>query len=209
MVEDGAATQHPYAGGSGLGNQLGPTTASTGIFGQGVVQDGGETRARLDMVEARTWDLELRVRQIEVGATGNNPMGSGPTPTTTTTLSSSGMIPLDSILNGSISYPSQVQSTPDDLGFFGQHAVAGPSRIIASQLDPIQERMDVIVGSTGGGGAGGREEEYDLRILDDMGSSQHWPWSENLFSLCGKKGYPDVVNRGLMSKAQVDMSFQL
>lgn len=176
------------------GSNLRRDGESTSGFGFNAVQVAlsPDTRTRLDMVEARTWDLELRVRQIEVNAASVPSL-----PVQTPILASGNNIPLDPIMGGSISVPTRTHSTPDVSGYFGQNAVAGPSR-----LDVSSGRGNISAVASG-------KEEYDLRVLDDMKKTQFWPFDENLFSLCGRKGYPDVVKSGLMTQTQVDMSFQL
>jgi len=151
-----------------------------------------ETRARLDTVEARAWDLELRVRQIESSSVTNS-IQSVPAMETGSSFS--------------------LLQTPGQVDLFGVNVEAGPSGPEHAGRrggeDDSGPRTASHIGETSYKKWDVEEEEHDLAMIENMGQTQSWPFDERLYSMQSKKGFPDVIKRGLVSRNEVDMAFQL
>lgn len=114
-----------------------------------VEETAAELRGRLDMVEARAWEMEERLRAIETGSAHLTPHRA---------------------------YSNQQSSS------------LGPT--------PLQPQMDPV-------------EDVDLYATRLAGRHHAGLFDERLFSPIDVKGYPDAVQRGLVSAEQVDMAFQM
>ena len=149
-----------------------------------------ETRSRLDTMEARTWELELRIRQIE------------------STSMASSMQSVPAMETGS---SFSLLETPGQIDLFGSNADAGPSRTGNSDGRREKEERQMVAQrrDTSRNAWYTEEEEHDLWILGNMGSTRNWPFDERIYSMQSNKGFPDVVKRDLVSRSDVDMAFQL
>lgn len=114
-----------------------------------------ELKKRVEVVEARSWDMEQRLQAVETSG------------------SSRGQTTPQGVLVGPLSG--------------GMMGSVGPSPI--TQMEPV---MDV--------------ETETSRLV---GRTYMARFDERLFSPVDVRGFPDAVQRGLVSKDQVDMAFQL